>query len=924
MTSIASGRRLRSRSRTHRHSGRQTALVCASALILLLTTIGGAEARYQQVKVACPTASDREKVFIHPDLELMGDDDGAVILLSRPELTDALRAQGFQVEVQVEDLEAHYRDLQGPQSRGDFGDWHTYAETVAEMNLIHAAYPSLTTAPFSIGTTGEGRTIWAMKVSDNPNVDEDEAEILFDGVHHAREIMTVEMNLDFMRYLCENYGSDPVVSDIVNRREVFFVPIVNVDGFVYNETTNPGGGGLWRKNRRANGGGCFGVDNNRNYPFQWIGSGSSTDPCDDTYRGPSAGSEPENQALINLINARNFTIWQSYHSVAGMVLFPWGYTTAHTPDDTTFRAIAAEMAAPSGYITGQPPEILYSVNGGAFDWGYGDTSQHDKIFSFTTEIGGSGFWPAPSERDGLIAENLHSNLYLCQIAGAYPTVLSLAVQGGNGNGRLDPGESAALVVTIRNDGVITPATNLTVKIFCDDPYVQFSDAVATIGTVAPGATGANGADPFEVVVDAAAPQGRGANFLLELSADGGAGGSETIALTIGQSPVILANDFEEVGEAWTVDPTNTATQGAWTRVDPFPTPYQPGDDTTPAPGVNAWITGQNTSEGAGDVDSGVAASRSPLVNLSAYTNVRLNLNYFFGQRDPGDDPSGDFFKLSVSNNGGASFPVDLVSIGDVAYAATWRNLTADLEDLIPLTSQMMFRVQAADGTFTGDLVEAGLDDIFLYDQGNGNEPPSAPILLSPINGAGNQPGALDLAVLNASDPEGQTLTYGFRVYADAELTQVVRTVDGVASGTGSTSWTVAPPLPTGSYWWRAYAADPSIRGVFMPAASFTVSTSTAVDEGPVAQLELQASPNPAGQEVTIRYVSPRTAQAELRVYDVNGRLVRSLPGARWTAGWQETRWDGRDAMGNRVPAGVYAVRLVTPNETRSVRVVRLQ
>ncbi|MBM3288087.1 MAG: zinc carboxypeptidase, partial [Candidatus Eisenbacteria bacterium] len=77
----------------------------------------------------------------------------------------------------------------------DYGVWHTYAETVAELNLLHSQYPNLTTAPFSLGPSIEGREIWAIKVSDNPNVDEDEPEVLHDGVHHAREIMTVEMCL---------------------------------------------------------------------------------------------------------------------------------------------------------------------------------------------------------------------------------------------------------------------------------------------------------------------------------------------------------------------------------------------------------------------------------------------------------------------------------------------------------------------------------------------------------------------------------------------------------------------------------------------------------------------------------------------------------------------------------------------------------
>ncbi len=181
------------------------------------------------------------------DVELMGRGDGEARVLSRPTITKRLLEQGWHVEVIHADLESFYASrLSG---KRNYGVWHTYQETIDEMNLLHAQYPALTTAPVSIGQTGEGRDIWAIKVSDNPEVDEDEPEVLFDGVHHAREIMTVEMNLYFARYLCENYGTDPIVTFLVDNREVWFVPILNVDGFVYNETTEPLGGGMWRKNR---------------------------------------------------------------------------------------------------------------------------------------------------------------------------------------------------------------------------------------------------------------------------------------------------------------------------------------------------------------------------------------------------------------------------------------------------------------------------------------------------------------------------------------------------------------------------------------------------------------------------------------------------------------------------------------------------
>ncbi|MEZ4655867.1 MAG: M14 family metallopeptidase, partial [Candidatus Eisenbacteria bacterium] len=368
----------------------------------------------------------------------------AVLFLSTEETSDQLRGMGIDFEVLIDDLEAFYsaRMSQGEhRGGGNFGIFHTYSETTDELNAIHAEFPNITTAPASIGTTDEGREILSIKVSDNPNVDENEGEILFDGVHHAREIMTVEMNLSFCRYLCENYGIDPVVTQLVDSREIWFVPIVNPDGIVYNETTNPAGGGMWRKNRKVNqGSSCRGVDLNRNYDFEWVGTGSSTDPCSDVFRGPSPNSEQEIQALTNFIDAHEFVCWQSYHSVAALVLFPWGYTSAHTPDDATFRVMAAEMARDSGYQTGQPTEVLYNVNGAAFDWGYGRDDLHPKIFGFTTEIGGSGFWPAESERDGLIAENLHSNLYLCQVAGARLD-LGFRQRARRGQRGTDPGET---------------------------------------------------------------------------------------------------------------------------------------------------------------------------------------------------------------------------------------------------------------------------------------------------------------------------------------------------------------------------------------------------------------------------------------------------------------------------------------------------
>ncbi len=138
-----------------------------------------------------------------------------------------------------------------------------WADSLARM------HPEVVSPRWSIGQSHEGRDIWCLRVSDNPTVDEDEPEILLDGLHHAREIITSEFALMFVAHLAESYGTDPVATWLVDHRELYVVPIVNPDGLMYNEQTEPQGGGMWRKNRRDNGDGSRGVDLNRNYPYAW-------------------------------------------------------------------------------------------------------------------------------------------------------------------------------------------------------------------------------------------------------------------------------------------------------------------------------------------------------------------------------------------------------------------------------------------------------------------------------------------------------------------------------------------------------------------------------------------------------------------------------------------------------------------------------
>ena len=807
---------------------------------------------------------------------------------------EELRGLGFEIEVLIGDMEEHY----ARQRKGDnFGDLHTYSEMIDELDAIHAAYPDITTARDSIGTTHQGRALWAIKVSDNPDIQEDEPEVLFDALHHAREPITVSVVLNTLNHICANYGSDPEITFLVDNRQIWFVPIVNPDGYIYNESNYPNGGGMWRKNRRDNGGGVYGVDNNRNYPYQWGGSGSSPYPSDDDYRGPSAGSEPENQGMMSFIESHQFVTQNSYHSVVGCILIPWGYTSSYCPDDSLYRALGAEMARDSGYPVGTAYDILvYLASGGTFDWSYGDTLAKPKIYAFSTEVGGSTWWPMDSEIPGLVAENLHSDLYLIRIAGAYLGYAGHSIADKKGPGQVDPGESVQMTVTLTNDSPVAGAQGVDVILSTDDAYIQLGDAQSSYGDIPAGTAGDNAADPFALSVEAGCPQGHVITFALQMTYDGGALVlTEQFQVTVGQAAYLYANDFETASDWDSVG--STASTGHFVRIDPNSTSRQPGDDATPDPGVYAWITAQNTSDGVDDVDGGVSATRSPMIDLSTVGGAHLSMMYFHGQRDAGDDPGGDFFRIDVSNDGGGTYPINLVSFGDETVAPTWQSLEVDLQDSLALTDQMRLRVQASDGTSEGDLVEGGIDDVFIT-SGLSNNPPPAPVLNLP--GAGDTVGtsAPSLVVNNVTDPDGDAVTYGFRVYGDSLLTSLVASANGITPGAGTTSWQVDPSLTAEEiYWWRAFAADTIEWGPVSEALSFRYIS---LGPPPVTDLTIQKE-----NSCVVLIWSPVAEAAGYIIY--RDSLAGFLPAPEDSVGYHtDTAYVDCDA----VDRGYYVVRAV--------------
>jgi hypothetical protein len=306
----------------------------------------------------------------------------------------------------------------------NLGLYHTYDETEAALGALVATYPALAdTIHIGKAYGPTFRNVTAIKISDNVGTDENEPEVLYMGDHHARELMSVEMPLMFAQYLLSHYGTDATVTNYVNTREIYIIPIVNPDGLAFVQANHTGSSnGWWRKNRRNNGNGTFGVDLNRNYSFQWgyDNIGSSPTTSSDVYRGPSAFSEPETQAIRSFCAGRHFTCFLSYHSYGELLLYPWGYFSGFTPDQKVYAALGAELATGTNYAVGNPAlGTIYITNGDSDDWAYGEIATKNRIFGFTPEINTSaqgGFAPAETLIQPTFDLLLNMNLTLLKYA----------------------------------------------------------------------------------------------------------------------------------------------------------------------------------------------------------------------------------------------------------------------------------------------------------------------------------------------------------------------------------------------------------------------------------------------------------------------------------------------------------------------------
>lgn len=328
------------------------------------------------------------------------------------------------------------------------GGYYSFAEMNAAMDALVSNYPTLV-QKISIGTSVEGRNLWCIKISDNVSTDENnEPEILYIGVQHARESIGGSSMIFFMQYLCERYAVDSRIKDIVDNREIFIIPCMNPDGWEYNRSIASGGGGMWRKNRRNNGG-SFGVDLNRNWGVDWgncsgaSASCGSSSPSSDTYFGPSAFSEPETQAIRAFTKTRNFVAMIDQHAYGPYYSLPFGRPTLHTGSDNLTTAenqfytnIPALMGKYNGMRAGNSPQSVgYEVAGGVKDWmlrGEIGVGTKGIVLGMTGEggygmtAGNETFWPPASQIVNLCKGIAFQNLQLLYAVGSYVDIQDIS------------------------------------------------------------------------------------------------------------------------------------------------------------------------------------------------------------------------------------------------------------------------------------------------------------------------------------------------------------------------------------------------------------------------------------------------------------------------------------------------------------------
>ena len=560
-------------------------LLCVLAL---LNSFLVAKEIYQSIRVYHPTLETIKTIgSLGIPLDHVSGKEGIFLDLTVTESeTIELISRDIELEVLIEDLTSYYKSRNRPATNRDFplgsmqGNY-TLDELNERFDELHGLFPNIISNRVVIGQSVEGRDIWAFKVSDNPNEDEDEPEVLYTALTHSREPLGMMNLMYFVQLLLEEYDEDSELNYLINNREIWFIPVVNPDGYVYNELIEPNGGGMHRKNRldtNCGNGDNRGVDLNRNYGYGWGSddTGSSPNPCSATYRGESEFSEPETQAVRDFIIEHQFKNVLHYHSYWNTYIHPWGDgSLPDEPDLTTLTEIGQEMARYNGFTVGTGfATIGYGVNGDAVDWTYGDQD----IISYVPEVGSTsqGFWPPESDVVDLCLDQVHSNKIFAFVSGSDIIMHSYELSHDD----MIPGETVELDVVIQNRGLSDSEADIDININALNEFISLDADSYTMSEM-----DARDSDDFSISIDIAdnAPIGSTSGVIVSMECDNSFNRVDTIEFIIGQRQMIFFDGFENELTNWMLDGewglTSDAAAGEFALTDSPDGDYDEGQET---------------------------------------------------------------------------------------------------------------------------------------------------------------------------------------------------------------------------------------------------------------------------------------------------------------------------------------------------------
>ncbi|MEO6695079.1 MAG: M14 family zinc carboxypeptidase, partial [Ignavibacteria bacterium] len=494
---------------------------------------------------------------------------------------------------------------------GSMGGYLIFNEVINKLDSMRIQYPGLISEKFSIGNTVEDRPMWTVRVSNSPNAATGRPEVWFHSLIHAREPMSMEQNIYYIYWLLENYNIDPIATYILTYRELYFTPVFNADGYEYNRSTNPAGGGFWRKNRKLNSGSTYGVDLNRNYGIYsfWnsTNNGSSTDPTSDTYRGTSPFSEPETQNARDFVLSRNFKGVLSYHTYGNYLIRPWGYVDAPSPDENIFQSFSQDMVLNNHYTLGRSNQtVAYGVRGVTDDWYYND-SAHNKIIAMTPEVGtgSDGFWPSQARILPLAKQNVSQNVYFSLACGQYvapeKTILNKE--------QYSQGEAGSLKVKFKNKGLMN-AQNVKIELTSQSPLISISNGSFSYSNIA---SFANDSLTFNFTVGAATPINTALKTTLKVKLnDSNTVYIQDVYIAVGNGNTVLLDSAENGLTKW------TAIGGWGLTTSQF---YSPANSFTDSPTGNY----SNSTTRSLTLTTALNVTASPIVLISYWYKHTIDI-----------------------------------------------------------------------------------------------------------------------------------------------------------------------------------------------------------------------------------------------------------------------------------------------------------